>query len=202
MQKPFAYLLGGVLGMIVLRQLFTSSEAQAEELPAGNDVDPDYQEKAGTTYKPGSAEQVRLFEKAAEIADLPTQWASDTSFHKLLAAESGGRVGIPNFLWAKWLGVSQQKMRSTPSLWPKVWKVLRDGKAKPSYTGISSHAAGLGQLQPAAMKDYQPSGVQGVGIPVEEAVGMLRYVKSRYGTPAKAWASWKANEASDGYGWY
>jgi SLT domain-containing protein len=46
------------------------------------------------------------------------------------------------------------------------------------------------------MKQYQPSGLQGIGIPIEEAVGMLRYIDDRYGTPDQAWAYWQ------NVGWY
>ena len=41
------------------------------------------------------------------------------------------------------------------------------------------------------MKKYPPSGLKGFGNPFEEAVGMQRYIKDRYGTIDKAWAFWQ-----------
>lgn len=144
----------------------------------------------GGRFKPGSPEQIALFEAAAKIANLPVAWASNKELQRILGIESlGGRVGVPNYQWAAWISkttgkkVSIRQMWDTPSLWPPVWKVIREGNAKKSYTGIGSHAAGLGQLQPSNMQPFQPSGVKGVGIPIEEAVGMLRYIADRYGSP-------------------
>lgn len=203
-QKLWLYLGAGVLGAFLLRMLFSDKEAQASSgggstgdggSGAGDGVDPDTVESVGAVYKPGSAKQIALFEKAAAIAGLPKEWASDTNLHNLLNKESiGGKVGIPNYLWAPWLGTTPKKMWADPSMWPKVWKVIRDGNAHPSYTGIQSHAAGLGQMQPSNMKLYQPSGLAGIGIPIEEAVGMLRYIKGRYVTPKKAWEFWQDNQ--------
>lgn len=197
--KVWLYLAGGVVGLWVLQHLFSSDDAEAATGSSGGGgaaagVDPDTVEAVGAKYTPGSAKQIALFEKAADIAGLPKAWASDPALHNVLNKESiGGKVGIPNYKWAPWLGMTSQQMWNTPSVWPKVWKVIREGNAKPSYTGINSHAAGLGQMQPGNMAKYQPSGIQGVGIPIEEAVGMLRYIEDRYGTPDKAWQYWQAN---------
>lgn len=149
----------------------------------------DYPE--GGTYQPNSPEQIKLFEEAAAYAGLPTEWASHTGLHHILASESGGKVGIPNYLWKAW--TAKQGLPWDRSSWPEIWNVIRAGDAVPSKTGIKSHAAGLGQLQPSAMKKYQPSGLKGIGNPFEEAVGMLRYIKDRYGTIDKAWSFWQSH---------
>ena len=140
-----------------------------------------------TRYRAGTPEQIALFEAAADVAGCPRAWASDPDLHYIIKKESlDGFVGIPNYLWAKWLGTTAKTMWATPTLWPKVWELSRSGQAKPSVTGINSHACGLGQLQPSNMAAYQPGGIQGVGDPMNEAVGMLRYIKARHGTPANA----------------
>lgn len=145
----------------------------------------------GGTYAPGTPEQISLFEQAADRAGVPRWWARSPALFAILKSESGGKVGIPNYLWRPW--VEKQGLSWDSSSWPAVWKVIREGNARPSYTGISSHAAGLGQLQPGNMNLYQPNGIKGVGKPLEEAIGMLRYIKARYGTMEKAWDFWQAN---------
>ena len=156
-----------------------AAPAQQPPTPSGGAPVPKLQR-----YKPGSPEQIALFEEAAKRANLPVEWASSSGVKMILTKESiGGWVGIPNYTWAKFLGVPVQTMWNTPSLWPKVWEVIRADKGN-SYTGISSHATGLGQLQPSNMKAYQPSGIKGVGDPLEEAIGLLRYIADRYGSPA------------------
>ena len=142
-------------------------------------------------YAPGTPEQIELFQAAAAYAGLPQEWATHKALYSILKAESGGKVGIPNYLWKPWL--AKQGLPDDPSSWPAVWAVIKAGNAKPSVTGISSHAAGLGQLQPGNMKKYQPDGLQGVGDAFQEAVGMLRYIADRYGTMDKAWLYWQAN---------
>ena len=216
-KKPsdlWAYLLAGGFGLLVW-VLLRGDSSEGEPAPSPEDVpdppapppapasvDPDTVEAPGTIYKPGSPKQVALFKKAAAVAGLPEAWASDSDFQQLLGKESGGKVGLPNYKWAKYLGTTAGTMWATPSMWAQVWQVIRDGNAKPSYTGIGSHAAGLGQLQPSAMVKFQPNGLQGVGIPLEEAVGMLRYIDDRYSTPAAAWSFWQAKKAATGTGWY
>ncbi len=181
------------LGLLLLGGKKAESAPMEEPMPTPptpqpSSLPPEFTQEGGR-FKPGSPEQVALFEAAAKIANLPVAWASNKELQRILGIESGGKVGVPNYLWAGWISkttgkkVSIRQMWDTPSLWPPVWKVIREGKAKPSYTGIGSHAAGLGQLQPDNMQLFQPSGVKGVGIPIEEAVGMLRYIADRYGSP-------------------
>jgi hypothetical protein len=142
-------------------------------------------------YPPGSPEQIELFTAAAEYAGLPASWATHKALYKILAAESGGVVGRPNFLWIPWM--AKRGLADVPNSWPTVWAEIRGGRAKPSLTGITSHAAGLGQLQPASMAKFQPDGILGVGDAFNEAVGMLKYIADRYGSMDKAWSFWQSH---------
>ena len=37
------------------------------------------------------------------------------------------------------------------------------------------------------MLKYYPHGYKSIGVPVDEAVGLLRYIADRYGDPETAW---------------
>lgn len=144
-------------------------------------------------YRFGTPEQIELFEAAANYAGLPTDWARHPALRYILHAESGdGWVGIPNFEWATWIK-SQGLNSSDHKSWPAVWQVIRTGQARPSVTGISSHAAGLGQLQPSNMVKFQPDGLLGIGDAFNEAVGMLRYIQDRHHTMDQAKEFWEAH---------
>jgi hypothetical protein len=131
-------------------------------------------------YSPGSSKQRRLFEKAAAVAKVPKEWASDPAFIQLLKKESAGVVGIPNYQYGA--------RKKDTSQWPTVWKELREGKM-PDH----SSATGLGQMIVSNVDALYPHKRDGIGVAMDEAVGMLRYVKKRYGTPEAAWAFWQAH---------
>lgn len=172
------------LGLLLLGGKKGQAQGQPASQPQGGVVPTNL-----PTYKPGSPEQIALFQQAAQVASLPAEWASHPALIEILKHESGGKVGIPNYLWKPW--VEAQGLPWDRSSWPRVWEVIRAGNAKPSYTGIRSHAAGLGQLQPSGMAKFQPSGLRGIGDALEEAVGMLRYIKDRYGSMDAAWDFWQ-----------
>jgi SLT domain-containing protein len=50
-----------------------------------------------------------------------------------------------------------------------------------------SSASGLGQLLLANVDEHYPDGRAGIGDPLNEAAGMLSYIKKRYGNPDEAW---------------
>ena len=149
-------------------------------------------------YPPGSPEQVSLFEAAARLVGLPARWARSSGLANILRRESGGWVGVPNFRYGD--------RAKDKSRWPEIWAELR----RHIYTGTQitarereadlakglppqprrSGATGLGQLQPDNVDKLYPSGRAGIGVPIEEAAGMLRYIKERYGTPEIAWAKY------------
>lgn len=124
------------------------------------------------TYAPFASDTIKLFEEAATIAGVPRSWASSTGLHRILARESHGEVGKPNYTYGS---------RSAR----EVHAELRAG-----IMSARSSATGLGQLLLSNVELYYPSGRAGIGDPLEEAVGMLRYIEARYGTPSQAWASY------------
>ena len=130
-----------------------------------------------TRYPPFAEKTKKLFEKAAKRAGLPTSWAREDGLHQILDKESDGWVGIPNYTYRE---RSEDKTQ-----WGSVHDELRQGRKT-----ATSSATGLGQLLLANVEKYYPSGRAGIGDPVEEAAGMLAYIKDRYGTPANAWASY------------
>lgn len=136
------------------------------------------------TYPPGSPEQVALFEEAARLAGVPEAWASDPGLQNILRRESGGQVGIPNYTYGA--------RSNDPSQWASVHEELRNGQR----TAYSS-ATGLGQLLLDNVERHYPSGRAGIGVPLEEAAGMLSYINERYGSPGAAWARY--NTAHEGY---
>lgn len=126
-------------------------------------------------YVPGSREQISLFQRAAQLVGLPVAWASSPGLIQLLSHESGGWVGRPNYTFGA--------RASNRALWGSVIAELRQG-----VVTAKASASGLGQLLLANVERFYPSGRKGIGVAVEEAAGMLRYIASRYGTPDAAWA--------------
>lgn len=138
-------------------------------------------------YAPNSTAAITLFTKAAFDAFIDAGWADPTTaeglaLHELLRRESGGYVGRPNFTY----GTRARKY----SQWQAIWAELKSGQL--NQTGTSS-ATGLGQLLLANTDVYYPSGRGGIGVASEEAIGMLAYIKDRYGTPSAALAFHTAN---------
>lgn len=149
-------ILGGALG---LRWLLDRGSARAPY--------------AAVRYVPGSPEQIALFEDAARAGGLPTSWASDPAFVTLLKKESGGWVGIPNYTYGA--------IRKERSKWPLIWDQLKAG-----IITAKSSATGLGQLTLSNTDAHYPAGRLGIGDAHNEAVGMLSYIKKRYGSPDAA----------------
>ena len=126
-------------------------------------------------YVPYSPRARDLFRYAAKEAGVPSVWADDPNLHYILQRESGGYVGKPNYTFG---GVTQNRYASQ---WPALWARLRRGDV-----WTKSTATGLGQLLTSNVKAFYPDGLDGIGDPVNEAVGFLRYIRRRYGTPAVA----------------
>jgi hypothetical protein len=135
-------------------------------------------------YKPGSQRQIDLFEKAADRANVPKSWARSKDFQELMRRESDGCVGIPNYTI---LAPNGKEAKKYPGTWSRIHDRLRKKTFKnPNGRKPRSSATGLGQLLRSNAKKYYPSGVEGIGDPFEEAVGMLSYVKDRFGSPRNA----------------
>jgi hypothetical protein len=115
--------------------------------------------------------------------DIPESWASSNALHNIVARESHGVVGKPNFLYGD--------RAKDPNEWPKIWDELRRGLITSARgpKGKSS-ATGIGQLLSYNAANYYPSGLDGIGNALDEAAGMLAYIKARYSTPEKAWAAY------------
>jgi len=128
-------------------------------------------------YEPGSREQVALFEEAARRIGVPESWASSRGLQNILRRESNGRVGVPNYTYG-------DRARD-PSRWGEIHDELRSGR----ITARSS-ATGLGQLLLSNVDRHYPDGRAGIGDPVNEAAGMLSYIRDRYGNPDNAWSQY------------
>lgn len=124
-------------------------------------------------YPPNSKEAIDLFRFAAIKYGLPEKWADDPDLHYILGKESGGWVGVPNYTYAT--------RRVNKNKWPEVWAELKAG-----IYSTKSSATGLGQLLASNAKKFYPDGLNGIGEPVNEATGFMRYILSRYGSPAVA----------------
>ena len=144
-------------------------------------------------YAPGSAELSTLLSSATMLTGLPNSWASSSAMHELVRKESGGWVGRPNYTW----GTLSDP--SSASRWPsEVWRPLKDLGPRDVPDWVKdlakergrqwSSATGLGQLLTSNAEKYYPSGMDGIGDPLEEAAGMLMYVADRYGDPDTAYA--------------
>lgn len=151
------------------------------------------------TYKPYSPEARDLLVDAARGAGLPESWGDANETHYIMSKESAGRVGIPNYTWTQ---------RKDAARWPEVWNILKQlndyvYKGNPSekerearwatfkktvYPVPKSTATGLGQLLLSNVRAFYPDGATGIGDPYNEAVGFLRYIDSRYGSPQVAYS--------------
>jgi len=154
-------------------------------------------------YPARSAKMIALFRQAAIDAGLPESWADPTTeegsaFHEIYAHESGGYVGRPNFLY-------QPDRLKRYSGWLEIHDELRRGiiNSRLNSDGLPSSATGLGQLLLDNVELYYPSGVNGINVANEEAIGMLRYIEDRYGLPSVAWARWQeSTRLGKGKAWY
>ena len=144
-------------------------------------------------YVPGSPEAVALFAEAARAGGYPVEWANSRGLHELLDAESDGWVGRPNYTYGD---LSNPDNRTG---WPHVWRSIQERDPwRYTVPGRShSSAVGLGQLIQDNQDRHMPSGRDGLGDALEEAVGMLSYIAERYGDPDAAWTRY--NSSHEGY---
>jgi hypothetical protein len=129
-------------------------------------------------FAPYSREAINLFTEAARRAGLPAAWGSADGLHYVLDHESSGWVGRPNYRYEEVYGEDAHKPRRAAEVWPQVWAELREGRIT-----SSSSATGLGQMKLDKVRRWYPDGVNGIGDPMNEAIGMLRYIEDRYDTP-------------------
>jgi hypothetical protein len=167
-----------------LAHAFQTRKGRRALIKAHKDVRKWTRYSPGAQYKPGSREAKRLFRAAARLAGLPERWASSPALHNILRSESNGVVGVPNYTYGS--------RRDHKSQWDDIHRELKRGV----ITAVSS-ATGLGQLLSYNVETYYPAGLKGIGVPVQEAAGMLRYIASRYGSPENAWRLY--NTLHEGY---
>jgi SLT domain-containing protein len=115
---------------------------------------------------------------------VPESWATSQGLHNILSRESGGVVGRPNYTYGR--------RANDRSQWGAIHDELRNGQKT-----ARSSATGLGQLLLSNVDRYYPNGRAGIGDPVQEAAGMLRYIQDRYGHPDVAWQRY--NTRHEGY---
>ena len=144
-------------------------------------------ELTAEVYPPNAQKTIDLLTRALQYSKLPTEWATLKSTHYILGKESGGKVGIPNYTYIHLPGREHYEImgiKNKPDTWPLIWEAARNdlpGK----YKGNST-ATGLGQLLSSNVKIFYPDGVNGIGDALNEAVGFVKYLHSRYGDPDTA----------------
>jgi len=134
----------------------------------------------------GSKELTRLIKNASLEAGTPSDWITSKDLQKLIFAESKGVVGAVNY-----------KLKAKEPDQKKALDAVRKNKGAKMVLGSTSSATGIGQMLQTNVDKYYPSGRDGIGDPMEEMIGMLKYIKARYGTPEKAWKQY--NTVHEGY---
>lgn len=130
-----------------------------------------------TRYPPESDVARMLFREAARLIGAPEAWADSPGLHNILRRESGGVVGRPNYTYGR--------RANDPAAWPAIHAELRAGRIT-----AKSSATGLGQLLLRNVDAYYPTKRAGIGDALQEAAGMLAYIRHRYGDPDNAWAQY------------
>jgi|6_EtaG_2_1085325.scaffolds.fasta_scaffold00557_3 hypothetical protein len=160
-------------------------------------------------YPPGSEKAKKLLREALSKEGLPTEWADWLELHNILKRESDGMVGIPNYTysWKKETCADGHKeacfgsgIKNKPHKWPELWRTARQHKwpKKNEDQGkdanrLGSTATGLGQLLSKNVEVFYPGGskrsrLEGIGKPLPEAQGFVKYIYTRYGDPKVAWS--------------
>lgn len=136
---------------------------------------------SGTNYAPNAPHTVALFEDAIRLLNqnrrpnqqIPLSMARDPNMHWVLMKENrNGVVGMPNYTYGT--NLSREDMAI-------IHANLRHGNKT-----TRSSATGLGQLILDNVDAYYPAGRDGIGVPVQEAAGMIAYMLDRYGTWQRA----------------
>lgn len=149
----------------------------------------------GGIYEPRTQKAVDLLTKALKQLNLPEEWATLESLHYILEAESGGKVGIPNYRYDFLPGRNPERISRVdlkPETWERIWKSAKKGET--GMAGLpadaprskGSTATGLGQLIRRNVKAYYPNGVSGIGDADAEAYGFVNYIAQTYGDPDTA----------------
>jgi Putative peptidoglycan binding domain len=167
----------GVANNPVSNQGYQSPSGNYETAPAarGDGARPSTGPAPNGRVDLSTPEGQEVFRQAARLAGVPEEWATSPALRSLVNHESGGIVGRLNYTYGN---------RDPAS----VHAELKSGRIS-----ARSSATGLGQLLLSNVDKYYPNGRAGIGDPVQEAAGMLAYIKDRYGSPDVAWGNHSAN---------
>ncbi len=140
-------------------------------------------EQFGMQISPWSKEAIQLFTLAA-ITMNPSlsieeakSWGMNSNLHRILSHESAGIVWRENYtLKEAHISGNEMKKRSIER------KDLDGNQLANREFWVISTAVWLGQLT-MSNEWYLPNGRASIGIPLEEAIGMLQYIRDRYGNP-------------------
>jgi len=192
-----------IVGLYHTIEVGTGLDVPPPELngPAAVDPSADRPEDHAEAYPPFSPQLIALFRAAAVEAGVPTTWADPAdpegnALHSIMAGVRGKFPGENNRGWVGWPNYTYGARARKFSQWAVIWSEIRAGQLNRSSSGeVLSTATGLGQLLVANVRSFYPSGVAGIGVAREEAVGMLKYIKStqlksghRFTTPIGAYA--------------
>jgi len=152
-------------------------------------------------YPPHAAATKELFREAAVRAGFPAEWGDMTGLHEILDKESGGHVGALNYTFEQDLGLNSYNAQDQGEAFRRMREGYRQGitgRALAGHIGVRSTATGLGQLLHTNAVEYYPDKMDGLGDPMNEAIGMLRYIRARYGDPETAWRFYQLPECEPG----
>ncbi len=174
--------------VVKVRWLKQMEEISAEDL---QEIKPDIlnkfkKESIWDQFVPRSKEAQQLFTYATIMAWLPKEWGENEALHTLLEKESGWIVGNLNYEFFK-----RGRKETTKEFKEKVttWEFANTRAVEVSWDmGIKSNCSWLGQLRLDNIEVNYPNGREWIGIPLDEAVGMLRYIRQRHKTPEQALA--------------
>lgn len=175
-------------------------ENPTQQTPTKSNAEIEAKLRTKERYPPFSEAAYFLFEDAIRDHNasagpndqIPVEWARDPNLHNIIRQESGGYVGRPNYTY--------DGRAADPDQWDGVIAEIRKGMLTGRIVdaqGNRSGASGIGQLNRANAAQYYPSGLSGVGHADEEAIGMVRYIRARYGDPATAWSRY--GRGQEGY---
>lgn len=138
-------------------------------------------------FIPGSKEAQELFTYAAILAWLPAIWWQDKRLHDILRNESKWVVWVANYIMDRNQKSSQELKKFAIDAREISWESIA------SAFWVYSTATWLWQLTMSNEK-YLPSWRESIWVPVDEAIGMLRYIDDRYGSVEVAsnmyWKTW------------
>lgn len=151
-------------------------------------------EQFGMRIGPWSKEAQQLFTLAGLMMkpslsiEEAKSWGTNEWLHYILSHESDGIVWRENYtLKNTWVHWKEMKERAV-----KRWDLNGEQLAAREFNVVST-AIWLGQMT-MSNEHLLPNGRNSIWIPLEEAIGMLQYIRDRYGHPDIArkvyWVTW------------